>query len=226
MNARIWAAALAAMVTAAEARAFAPEEDAQVWAPTFVNLPAKDGWVGLLEVNPRARGDFERLSQLIVRPWVGRRLAPGAFVHAGYGWVRGDAARVTSDHLVWQQAQMTRSPAKGWTATGRARLEQRFLDGARGTAWRARAQVRGERALARRLYAAAYSETFVHLNTVPGGPKAGFDQHRGFIGLGRDGERAKIEFGYQHFKQRVPGRPDRVLHCLLLNSFLWPWGGR
>lgn len=223
----ILAAFALAFTAPSPVRAFVPETDAQFWAPTFVNLPARGRLVGLLEVNPRVRGDFGRLSQLIVRPWVGWRLAPGAFAHAGYGWVRGDAARVTHDHVVWQQLQKTASPAKGWTATGRLRLEQRALDGASEIAWRARAQARVERALGGGpVYAAAFSETFVHLNTVARGPRSGFDQHRAFVGIGRDGGRAKIEAGYQHFYQKRPGARDRHLHCLLVNSFLWPWGTR
>lgn len=191
----------------------------------FLNAPAQGRLVGLLELQPRVRGDFERLSTAIVRPWIGWRLAPATFLHAGYGWIRSDAARVTTEHRVWQQFQRSMSPARGLTLTGRARLEQRMLEAVPQTAWRARALLRAERALGGGpRYAVAYNESFVHLNSPDRGPRAGFDQNRVFVGMGKDGPRVKMEWGYQHVWVKRHGVPDTHIHTLVISSFLWPWG--
>lgn len=212
-------------LTAASASAFDLKDDAQLWTPVFLNAPAQGRLVGLLELQPRVRGDGRRLSTMIVRPWIGWRLAPATFVHAGYGWIRSDAARVTTEHRAWQQLQRSINPAPGWTLTGRARVEQRLLEAIPETAWRARALVRLERALnGGPRYAVAYNEAFAHLNSVERGPRTGIDQNRVFVGMGRDGPRAKVEAGYQHVWLRRFGAKDTHLHCIVVNSFLWPWG--
>lgn len=221
---RIIAAAFV-LLTAVSARAFELKDDAQLWTPVFLNAPARGRLVGLLELQPRVRGDFQKLSTAIVRPWIGWRMAPGTFIHAGYGWIRSDAARVRVEHRAWQQFQRTISPGAGWTLTGRARLEQRFLEGVPQAVWRARALLRAERALnGGPTYAVAYNEAFAHLNSVARGPREGVDQNRVFLGLGRDGPRVKIEGGYQHVWLRRSGGNDDHLHCVVINSFLWPWG--
>lgn len=218
-------ALLLALLVAAPARAFDPETEAQVWTPVFARLPARGRFLSQLEINPRARGDFGRLSQLLVRPWLGWRARQGLLLHGGYVWVRGDARRVTNDHALWQQVQVEAAPAPGWTATARGRLEQRFLDGPAETAWRARLQLRAERALGGGpWYAAASSETFVHLNSVSGGPVAGPDQHRAYVGLGRGSAARRFEAGYQHLWQRPAGAPERRLHCLVLTTTFAPFG--
>lgn len=217
--------AVLVLLAAGPARAFELKDDAQLWTPAFINAPARGRLVGLLELQPRVRGDFQRLSTGIVRPWIGWRLAPATFVHAGYGWIRSDAARVTTEHRAWQQLQASMSPASGWTVTGRARLEQRFLEAIPETSWRARAMLRVERALSGGpKYAVAYNESFVNLNSPDRGPRSGFDQNRAFLGIGRDGPRAKVEGGYQHVWLRRPGARDAHVHCLVVNSWLWPWG--
>jgi len=218
-------AAASLLLLSTHAGALSLEEDAQLWAPLFINVPAQGRLVGLLELQPRVRGDFGRLTTGIVRPWVGWRVAPATFLHAGYGWIRSDTTRVTVEHRVWQQFQLSGSPAPGWTLTGRARVEQRSLQGVSQTAWRARSFARVERALgggAR--YVVAYDEAFVHLNSPNQGPRAGFDQNRAFLGLGKSGERAKIEGGYQFVWVRRIGRADDYIHALVVNAFLWPWG--
>lgn len=226
MSASIRAPAAALfLLLATNAGAFSLEDDAQLWTPLFINAPAQGRLVGLLELQPRVRGDFDRLTTLILRPWIGWRIAPATFLHVGYGWIRSDTTRVTVEHRAWQQFQRSATPASGWTLTGRARLEQRGLEGVPQTAWRARALARVERALGGGpRYAVASDEAFVHLNSPVGGPRAGFDQNRVFLGLGKSGDRAKVEAGYQHVWVKRSGQADIHIHAVVVNAFLWPWG--
>lgn len=207
------------------ARALSLERDAQLWTPMFFNAPSRGRLVGLLELQPRVQGDFERVRTAIIRPWVGWRLADATFVHAGYGWIRSDSGRVTEEHRIWQQLQHAGKPAAGWTLQARGRLEQRRLEGVGGTPWRGRLMGRVERALGGGpRYAVAYDEAFVHLNSVRRGPRSGFDQNRVFVGLGTAGERLKAEAGYQHVLLKRPGLSDSHVHCLVLNAWFWPAG--
>lgn len=216
---------LLATPLADEAWAFEPEQDAELWAPTFIQAPTRSGWTGLFEINSRVRGDMKRLNTLILRPWIGHVLVPGTAAHAGYGWIRSQTTRVMEEHRAWAQTQTSVSPGGGWILTVRPRLEQRWLETATGPAWRVRLFMRGERKLGQGpFYGVGYQETFVRLGSTPGAPRAGFDQQRLFVGVGRDSPQAKLEAGYQYVRQSRPFAPDRSLHCLVVNSFLWPWG--
>ncbi len=218
-------AAAAVLALSSTARAFDAERDAELWTPVLVNAPVKNGWTGLLELNPRFRGDLDRMNSLIVRPWFGREVAKGTFVHAGYAYIRTrGATRVAGEDRAWAQVQAAFKPAQAWTLTFRPRLEQRWLDGATGPAWRARLFLRAERKLKGPLYAAGYAETFVRLGATPGAPRAGYDQQRVFLGLGRDTPKAKIEAGYQLIRFSRPYAAERKLHSVVINTFLWPLG--
>ncbi|UPT75628.1 MAG: DUF2490 domain-containing protein [Elusimicrobiota bacterium] len=222
---RLSLAVAVVMALARTAPAFELERDAELWTPTFIQAPVTNGWTGMLEVNPRFRGDLDRMNTLIVRPWFGRELAKGTFAHAGYARIRTRGARtVTHEDRAWGQLQAAFKPAEGWTLTVRPRLEQRWLDGATGPAWRARLFVRAERKLRGSLYGVGYAETFVRIGDTPGAPRAGFDQQRLFVGIGRDTPKAKVEAGYQLIRFARPYAADRKLHCLVVNTFLWPWG--
>lgn len=220
-----WVCCFFTALLADGAWAFEPENDAELWTPTFIQAPLRSGRTGLLELNPRLRGDLDRLNTMIVRPWIGHVLMPGTVGHVGYGWIRSRTTRTMDEHRAWTQTQTALSPGGGWTLTLRPRLEQRWLETATGPAWRARLFVRGERKLGRGpYYGVGAQETFIRLGSTPGAPRAGFDQQRLFVGAGRDGPRAKLEAGYQYVRQARPFAPDRSLHCLVVNSFLWPWG--
>ena len=220
-----FAAALLLLLTAIPAHAFSLKDNVQFWTPTFVNAPAQGRLVGLLEIQPRVRGDFDKLGTFIVRPSVGWRIAPETFVHVGYGWIRADATRVTVEHRTWQQFQRTESPIQGLNLTVRARLEQRMLEDVAQLAWRARMLLRAEKSMGGgSRYVVVYDEGFVHLNSAAGGPKAGFDQNRVFLGIGTDTPVAKLELGYQHVWLKRYGVADTHVHSLVLNAFLWPLG--
>lgn len=210
----------AAALLAGEARAgLRSTEDLQYWAPTFVHAPTPARFLGLLELNPRARGDLGRLNQLLVRPWLGYALSPRLDLHAGYAWVRNDTGRVTQEHRAWQQATAKASALRARWAL-RARLEQRWLEDVPSTAWRGRLMLRAERPLrAGPWYLAASNELFVHLAAHRRGPPDGLDQNRLYAGAGRrTGGRGAAELGYQHWWLRRVNAPDSVFHVLVLTT--------
>ena len=210
-----------AVLLAVPARAgeFRSTEDLQYWAPTFVHAPVTKGWLSLLEVNPRLRGDMGRLNSLIVRPWIGRAVAPGLDAHAGYGYIRTETGRTVEEHRAWEQLQYKRA-ALGLNWLGRARLEQRWLEGVSKEVWRVRALIRAEKPVAGPWYLAASDELFVHFASPAGrGPADGVDQNRAYVGAGRKrAGRAFVEFGYQHWWIRRVNAPSQLLHALLLTT--------
>lgn len=203
------------------------EDDAMLWAPVFATFERLAGPTATLEVNPRVRGDMRRLTQLLVRPWLGYRLDGGWTLHAGYGWIRNDSGRaIDEEHRAWQQATKVWQPGPV-RLTARARLEQRFLDRDPETGHRARLMLRAERRLGTGpCYWALFSETFQNLDATRR-TRSGFDQHRAFAGLGLDrGGPVRVEAGYQNVHRRFAstGAYDN-LHVLLANTYL-KFGGK
>jgi hypothetical protein len=64
-------------------------------------------------------------------------------------------------------------------------------------------------------------ELFVNVNQLTGAPRAGVDQNRLFVGVGRHiGEKVRVEGGYQMqlINRRNP-TPDRLNHVILVSLF-------
>lgn len=220
MTPRASAVFLALLLPAVPARGGTLEEELQVWTPIFLEASGPGRLSGTMEVNPRLRGDFRRLSQLLLRPSLGWRAGEGLTLHAGYGWIRTHAAAVFGEHRAWQQLLWQR-PRRGTLLAARARVEQRFIEGVPETAHRGRLLARADRRLrGGPWYVAASGKGFLHLNTAAGGPRQGADQTRLFLGLGRRaGPTLRAEGGYQHWWLRRPGREDAVFHVLAVNTY-------
>ncbi len=203
----------------AAAAEFRSTEDMQYWTPTFIHLPRRGRLSALLEINPRVRGDLGRLNHLLIRPWLGWSVSKGVVAHAGYAWVRNDLGAVSQEHRIWQQGTFLKT-VMGSTLLGRARLEERWLEGARGLSWRGRIMGRVERPIGNGpWFLVGSDELFLHLPSAPGGPAEGFDQNRLFLGVGRmRSGRPKAEFGYQHWRLNRPSGPDSIFHVLVLTT--------
>lgn len=208
------------LLLAASPAAAAPRstEDVQYWAPVILHAPG-DRLSGSLELNPRLRGDLGRLNQFIARPGAQWAFTPAFSGAQGYAWVRNDlGSRVLDEHRSWQQLELKALPAAAAAELSlRARLEQRWLEGARGAAWRSRLMARVERPFFASHYLAASNELFVNLTSSRGAPRDGFEQNRFYVGAGRRGAaKRRVEAGYQHWWQRRPSAPDVIFHVLVL----------
>ncbi len=103
------------------------------------------------------------------------------------------------EYRIWEQFRVKNEllDSPKLVLWNRTRLEERFIEGARGVALRLRHRVYADVEAEKGVHAVAYEEIFINLNTVQGGPKAGFDENRFFLGLGFDvDEHSRISVGY------------------------------
>ncbi len=198
----------------------ADETDSQLWTLLTVNKRFQNGVRLYGEVQPRVGNHFSDVTQLLIRPAVGYQVSPTVSLWLGYGWTPSFKPRYVNEHRIFQQVLVENRYAN-FDMTNRTRLEERFISGAGETAYRFRHQIRFYKPLdaQKRWGAVASDELFIHLNTTPGGPQAGFDQNRPFIGLARQiNKHARLEAGYQATTLNPRNRPNRRLDTLLLTA--------
>lgn len=216
------AAGLASAALAAPAHA---EDDAQAWGAVLANGAVKGDLFLWLEGQARFTDDVGGGTQFIVRPAIGKRLAPTAHAVAGYAYVRTDpeTGRTTNEHRLWQQVQF--APLK--TATGaprlisRTRLEQRMFENRTDTGWRLRQLLRFQTPINDKgtVQAIVFTEGFFNFNSTSWGARDGFDQVRTFVGVGfpvADGVRLEPGYLNQHVFRRGEDRTNHVLSTTLV----------
>ncbi len=222
---RLAAAVLAtAVVTLSAPHAAHAEREFQSWTGAFgtAGVPGGSRLVLWLDGHARKR---DASTQAILRPAVGYRLVPKLVAHLGYAWIPTwpeEGAR-SDEHRVWQQVVLGGKLARGSSFALRPRLEQRFFDGSDDLGLRARLFMRADYNLGAGSpwLLAATNEVFFHLNDVDGGPSAGFDQNRLFLGLGTrasDGTRAELGVLLQYLNR--PTGEDLLAAVLVMNVFV------
>lgn len=219
----------AALLTIAAALLTAPaaahaEREFQSWTGAFgtLRVPGSSRLVLWLDGHARKR---DASTQGILRPAIGYRLAPKLVAHLGYAWVPTwpEAGDRTDEHRVWQQLVFNGKLAPGSSFALRPRLEQRFFANTDDLGLRARLFARADYNLGAGSpwLLAATNELFVNLNDVDGGPSAGFDQNRLFLGLGTrasDGTRAELGVMMQYVNR--PAAEDLIAGILVMNLFV------
>lgn len=198
------------------APAHATETDEQIWLAQFSTFSVGNRWLVFTEAQARRTDGAERLSQIILRPAVGYQVSDTVSVYAGYAWVRTEPkGRVANtEHRAYQQLslRLTGGPGKV-TVASRTRLEQRFIVGRSDMGWRMRNLVRLDVPLGKGYSAIVSGEPFVNLDTTTWGQRAGFDQMRGFVGIGVPLARGiALEAGYAGQYVNRTGIPDRMNH--------------
>jgi len=195
-----------------------------LWFAGIAQGPVSGKLVTWLEVQPRAAGSADTL---ILRPAIGVQLTPAVQLLAGYALVETypDGGARRREHRSWQQAlvRLAGQPGKA-VLMSRTRLEQRFLEGRDEDGWRLRQFLRGQLWLAdnsdhRAPSLIAVSEAFVGLESTRWGQRAGVEQWRNFIGVGKPlDDRLTLEAGYLNQRLIRPGA-DASNHVLNINLF-------
>ena len=204
-------------------------EDFRIWGNVtargnfgFVD-PDLKRWRWWMEVQPRTRESGSEMDQLLIRPGIGYALSDRSTVWIGYAHVTNYpvVGETIQENRIWQQ-YMWAGPTPLGAFTSRTRFEQRWQDNGDDTGGRFRQFFKFNWPFS--FHPAAsfvmWDEVFVHLNTTDWGAKQGFDQNRGFAGLGyRWHPSVLVEIGY--INQYInTSNTDRMNHILSLNLFL------
>ena len=149
------------------------------------------------ELQPRvALVPDAHLDRLLVRAALGWDLGREITVWLGYAWTPTFPAGFVDEKRPFQQLTIGTRGAAG-AMQNRTRIEQRFIEGS-DLSLRLRHMLRVQRPVeaGSRWLLVAYDELFVNLNDATGGPSAGFDQNRTYVGAGRVIDRVTLEAGY------------------------------
>jgi hypothetical protein len=201
------------------------EDDLQAWAVATATVPLSDNVVLWLEAQTRFSDDAGRLGQLLLRPGIGLRIAPGTTLFGGYAFVRTDPigpAR-THEHRIWQQLSFgIAGDGKGVTVTGRSRFEERLMEGSSDMGFRVRQLIRVTAPVGKGVRAVGWHESFVTLDDTRWGQRSGFDRMRNFAGIAVPVAKGmSIEPGYmnEYVRRRGPDRMNHIASITLNTSF-------
>ena len=204
-------------------------EDFRIWGNVtargnfgFVD-PALKRWRWWMEAQPRTRESGSEVDQLLIRPGIGYALSDRSTVWIGYAHVTNYpvVGETIQENRIWQQ-YMWSGPTPIGAFTSRTRFEQRWQDNGDDTGGRFRQFFKFNWPFSFHPAASfvVWDEVFVHLNTTDWGARQGFDQNRGFAGIGYRLHPAILtEVGY--INQYInTSNTDRMNHILSLNLFL------
>lgn len=194
------------------------DSEPQWWHLAFAQGAIDRPWLYYLEAQPRLGASS---GLVLMRSALGLELTEGLSIWAGFAWVPTWAYDAPSPALnegrLFQQLVYADS-AGPLKLTSRTRFEQRRLASAEALSLRARTLLRGALPLddAEQWSGILWDEVFFHLNSVEGGPTAGFDQNRAFLGVGRKlSKNLTVEVGYlNNFIRRPASASDRMIHAL------------
>lgn len=185
--------------------------------------PTLERWRWWMEAQSRIRDSGSEMDQFLIRPGIGYGLSDRSTVWIGYAHVttRPAVGDTIYENRIWQQ-YMWSGPTPLGTLTSRTRLEQRWQDNGDDTGGRFRQffKFNWPLSLHRAASFVVWDEVFVHLNSTDWGARKGFDQNRGFAGIGyRFNPHLLTEIGYINQYIDTAGI-DRVNHILSVNVFL------
>lgn len=170
-----------------------------------------------LEVQDRINQNLSVGNRFIVRPAVRFNILPGLSLWAGYGWLPAFSPFLNESRL-WQQA-FYQFDTRLWQFIGRLRVDERWLGNTDALAYRGRIMVRVLKFIGQRdsLALCGWSEYFQNLNTVIGGPQAGFDQSRSFLGINFPiAKGILIEPGYSNVLVNQPQSSAKTMNHVFL----------
>jgi len=216
------------------------QSDFRLWTPVYLNVKLPNRFLAYMEVNPRIGDDVTNIDQLLLRPALGYQLMDNLSIWQGYGWVGNFNQKHTppqspffQESRSFQQIIYT-NKFGSFNFMSRTRMEERFIEGAAGTALRFREMLKVSYPLpmAPDWSLVAYDEIFMNLNSVDsfddarrGGhaPGAGIDQNRFFLGVNKTFNKYfNVDIGYQNqmLNSRTKhGNANLVNHILLLQFY-------
>lgn len=201
------------------------DTDFQLWfmASLIAPIDEEKKFSVYLEAQPRIGDDAGSHERLILRSAAVYNINPDLSIYLGGAWTPSylDQQYETNhrdEYRIWQQLNyLQRFEGLELTLTHRLREEQRFIEDTDGAANRMRYLLRVSRPwkAGARWGATSYNEYFLNLDSVPGGPKAGFDRDRFFLGPYLTDGQIRYEVGYLFEYSNHFDNGNRVINGVL-----------
>ncbi len=195
--------------------------DRQIWNAAFVQVRQEPRGVAVwFDLHGRRRADS---LLALSRFGLGYAFAPSFVVHAGGANIKTivDEGDDRQEWRVWQHAIWTHAAGIAKYQV-RGRFEQRFASGD-GIGHRVRIMARAQLSPWADVPAqlVVWDEVFLGINETEWGQPRGFDQNRGFVGVGTDTAVSglRIEGGYMNILLRGPNDVTSD-HALAVNLFV------
>lgn len=209
---------LISLLTAALPTAAFASDDAQLWTTASASVKLGGNFRLSEEVTARFSDNRNGLYEIEINTLLGYKLNDNVTVWAGYthdpNYAAGDFT--VMEHRAREQVTIDRIAKIGrGTLSGRLRMEQRWREGADGTAWRLRPFVKyslplkegGKTALV------LSHESFVTLNKTSFQRVGGLDRMRNLIAINTPiAKNISAEIGYMNQHGFVPNGPDTDDH--------------
>lgn len=218
---RLGPSAIAAAIALTAAPAHAAS-DTQVWATASANVKLADKWRLSGEVVTRFSDNRHGLYEVEATTMLGYRVASNVTLWAGYVhdplYAGGDF--MVTEHRIREQVTFDNVAKLGsGKLSARMRLEQRWRDGADGTAWRLRPYLKYSLPLRGKTALNFSSEPFIDLGTTSFQKVDGLDRVRNLVTVSTPlSKRLSGEIGYmnQHgFVRRGPDTSDNIAYFAL-----------
>lgn len=176
-------------------------EDGRFWLTLSHDYHINDKWRLNLHLQPRWRHEGDEFDQIIYRPGIYYKVAPGLSFGMGYGYILTHLTNGGNTHeqRLWEDVIYQTNLTEDIKFLSRSRLEQRHLEGRADVAHRFRQMVRFAvpTQLISGLSAVFYDEYFVNMNDASWGVHKGFDQNRAFLGVNYQlNKHMNADFGY------------------------------
>ncbi len=160
---------IAAFAALTSVQAAATQEDFNVWGAqvAVIDLGEDNDWFVRAEAQERFTNDADRLGQLLLRSFIGKRVSSAVTIGGGYAYILTDPIGPVevNEHRIYQEATIVLFRGQnGVSVTSRNRFEQRFFeeDGETGLRYRNQIQLRAPISEAATLV--LYTEPFIGVN--------------------------------------------------------------
>jgi hypothetical protein len=200
------------------------DEGSALWLMSFSRFKFENNLRAFLEVQPRisvddpAPGNDGDIRTVIYRGALGYQIDQNFSAYFGYAVIPlYEPTKV--EHRIFQEL-FSSHDHESWKIINRFRLEERFLEGVDDMQWRARHQLRAQRALSfcEGVSLAMSDEVFINLNDINTAATQGFDQNRLFFGVNyKLSDRLSMDLGYlNQYVERRAGSNDLITHNIFL----------
>ncbi len=160
-------------------------------------------------------------SQLMLRSALGVQLTDRLTYWQGFGWMPSFQPQFRNEYQAWEQLLYERR-FKYFSVTSRTRLESRYIENTgSGASHRVWSQLRVGVPLGRnsRWSLVVFDQPFYNLNSVPNGPRHGFNQNWAFVGVGRRLTKTlSLDAGYlNNYVRNYRPVPNRMNHVFFVS---------